>query len=243
LKEFTLQPIGIIKTPFKQKFGIPRQSQALSIAKGEITFCHSINPSNACRGLDAFSHLWLSFIFHENIDAQYRDLVRPPRLGGNQKIGVFASRSTFRPNPIGLSLVKNLGLNKNMGLDVEGVDLVDGTPIVDIKPFVEYADAPLIDKEKNSVFSGYAQEAPTLKEVVFDNSAAEDIKLISRQRPEFLSLVVNVLEQDPRPAYKKLKADPNTYTVRLHEYDITWKVEADIVTVSNIKVLTAKASE
>jgi tRNA-Thr(GGU) m(6)t(6)A37 methyltransferase TsaA len=237
LDTFTIKPIGFIKTPFKQKFGIPRQSQALSIAKGEIAFTKAINPENACRGLEAFSHLWISFIFHENIDAQYRDMVRPPRLGGNEKIGVFASRSTFRPNPLGLSLVKNLGLNENKELVVKGIDLVDGTPIVDIKPFVEYADAPLVDNEKDSVFSGYAQEAPALKEVAFDNSAAEIIKLVSQRKPEFLSLLINVLEQDPRPAYKKFKTDASTYTIRLYEYDITWRVEADIVTVLNIQQL------
>jgi tRNA-Thr(GGU) m(6)t(6)A37 methyltransferase TsaA len=141
INTFEFRSIGVISTPFKQKFGIPRQSQAISVATGTIQFSPDINPTNACRGLDAFSHLWISFIFHGNRQGIWKDTVRPPRLGGNEKVGVFATRSTFRPNPIGLSVVKNGGLNEHNNLVVEGIDLLDQTPIIDIKPYVHYADS------------------------------------------------------------------------------------------------------
>jgi tRNA-Thr(GGU) m(6)t(6)A37 methyltransferase TsaA len=218
-EEFTFRSIGIISTPFKQKFGIPRQSLSLSKAQGVIAFSQDINPVNACRGLETFSHLWISFIFHENIHASWKDTVRPPRLGGNEKVGVFASRSTFRPNPLGLSVVKNLGLNTQNELIVQGVDMLDQTPIVDIKPYIHYADSVV------NASSGFAQLAPDKQmSVEYSSIARSKLKEIVQQHAEFEDLLINVLEQDPRPAYKSSRRDDKIYSVLLYQYDVKWKV-------------------
>ncbi|MBF7074765.1 tRNA (N6-threonylcarbamoyladenosine(37)-N6)-methyltransferase TrmO [Glaciecola sp. MH2013] len=240
MSAISIYPIAYISTPFDQKFGIPRQSQALSKARGKITFSENINPQNACRGLEQFSHLWLSFVFHENMDAAYSDTVRPPRLGGNKKIGVFASRSTFRPNPLGLSLVKNKGLNSQGELLVQGVDLLDQTPIVDIKPYIAYADQPeFITKsahDSTAVFSGYAEDKPDVKAVFIDNMVGESLKLIDKQIPDFSALLINVLQQDPRPAYKRKQSDNKTYHISLYKHDIAWVVEQNSIRVLKISM-------
>jgi tRNA-Thr(GGU) m(6)t(6)A37 methyltransferase TsaA len=236
MTDIIMRSIGTISTPFSQKFGIPRQSQALSKAKGYIQFEKHINPQNACRGLDQFSHLWLSFVFHENIDAGFNDTVRPPRLGGNERIGVFASRSTFRPNPIGLSLVRNLGLNDKKQLVVEGVDLLNQTPIIDIKPYVAYADslAGFPSNHTVPVSSGYAESTPDIVQVFINENLKKQLSEIEIDNPGFLELLINVLEQDPRPAYRKRKADNKTYTIRLYTYDIMWQALDSAIHVSAI---------
>jgi tRNA-Thr(GGU) m(6)t(6)A37 methyltransferase TsaA len=227
---FELRSIGVIATPFKQKFGIPRQSQALSKAMGIIQFASDINPVNACRGLEGFSHLWISFIFHENIQSGWKDTVRPPRLGGNEKIGVFASRSTYRPNPIGLSLVQNIGLNEYNELEVAGVDLLDQTPIIDIKPYIHYADSV------TDAISGYAEGAPTKKmQVSYSPLAYSKLKTLLNNYPDFEVVLNNVLEQDPRPAYKSSMKDEKIYSVLLHNVDVKWQVRDTINYVLDIE--------
>ena len=139
---FGYTPIGHIASPFKQKFAIPRQP-ALASARGSVRLTPPFNDANCLRGIETYSHLWLLFLFHENLDHGWTPTVRAPRLGGNNRIGVFASRSTFRPNGIGMSVVKNLGaehLNGQWQLNVGGIDLLDGTPIIDIKPYLPYTD-------------------------------------------------------------------------------------------------------
>jgi tRNA-Thr(GGU) m(6)t(6)A37 methyltransferase TsaA len=227
---FEFRSIGVIATPFKQKFGIPRQSQALSKAMGIIQFASDINPVNACRGLEAFSHLWISFIFHENIQSGWKDTVRPPRLGGNEKIGVFASRSTYRPNPIGLSVVKNIGLNKYNELEVAGVDLLDQTPIIDIKPYIHYADSV------SDAISGYAEGAPTnIMQVNYSPLAYSKLKTLLNNYPDFEVVLNNVLQQDPRPAYKSSMKDEKIYSVLLHNVDVKWQVRDTINYVLDIE--------
>lgn len=216
---FEFRSIGIISTPFKQKFGIPRQSQAISKAMGVIQFSPDINPVNACRRLDTFSHLWISFVFHENLQAGWKDTVRPPRLGGNEKVGVFASRSTFRPNPMGLSVVKNLGLNDKNELVVAGVDLLDQTPIIDIKPYIRYADSV------SDASCGFAEFAPdTMMQVDYSELARSKLSNLLQKHPDFAVLLQNILEQDPRPAYKSGTEDEKTYSVLLYNYDVKWQV-------------------
>jgi tRNA-Thr(GGU) m(6)t(6)A37 methyltransferase TsaA len=219
LDAFEFRSIGNILTPFKQKFGIPRQSQSISKATGVIQFSPDINPVNACRGLDAFSHLWISFVFHENLQGGWKDTVRPPRLGGNEKVGVFASRSTFRPNPMGLSVVKNLGLNGKNELVVAGVDLLDQTPIIDIKPYIRYADSV------SDASCGFAEFAPdTMMQVDYSELARSKLNKLLHEHPDFEVLLQNILEQDPRPAYKSGIEDEKTYSVLLYNYDVKWQV-------------------
>jgi tRNA-Thr(GGU) m(6)t(6)A37 methyltransferase TsaA len=218
-EEFNFRTVGVISTPFNQKFGIPRQSQSLSKAKGIIKFSTDINALNACRGLEAFSHLWISFIFHKNKKGAWKDTVRPPRLGGNEKVGVFASRSTFRPNPLGLSVVKNLGLNENNELVVEGVDMLDQSPIVDIKPYIQYADSI------SNARSGFAESAPeSSMPLAFSTSAKNKLATLNQSLPDFESLLINILEQDPRPAYKSNKPDDKVYSVSIYNCDVKWQV-------------------
>ncbi len=227
---FEFRSIGIISTPFKQKFGIPRQSHSISKATGIIQFSSDINPVNACRGLDDFSHLWISFIFHENLQGGWKDTVRPPRLGGNEKVGVFASRSTFRPNPIGLSVVKNLGLNSKNELVVAGVDLLDKTPIIDIKPYIRYADSI------SDASCGFAEFAPdTMLQVDYSELALSKLKELSHKHPDFTELLQNILEQDPRPAYKSGTKDEKTYSVLLYDYDVKWRISGSINYVVDIE--------
>ena len=140
---FSLEAIATVATPFKQKFAIPRQPN-LANAEGVITFKEGFNDINLLKGIENYSHLWLLFIFHQNIERGWKNTVKAPRLGGNATMGVLASRSTHRPNGIGMSVVKNKGVVSSNGqtqLVVEGVDLVDGTPLVDIKPYIAYADS------------------------------------------------------------------------------------------------------
>ncbi len=233
---YSIEPIAYINTPFRQKFAIPRQSLALSPAVGEVTFCEHIDASQALEGIEAFSHLWLLFIFHQNIAQGYKAKVRPPRLGGNKKIGVFASRSSFRPNGIGMSLVKNLGLHNGV-LKVAGVDLVNNTPIIDIKPYLPYADA-IVDAR-----AGYAQHSPdpTLG-VSFSPQAAKTLRNIEREYPDLCELITAVLQQDPRPSYKKDKDDSKHYFVQLYHFDIQWHVIGQHAEVIEIKTLAANQS-
>lgn len=230
---YTINPIGTMLSPFKQKFAIPRQSQALSVAKGEIEFTDMVDPAQALDGIEDFSHLWLIFLFHENLEQGYSNKVRPPRLGGNKKIGVFASRSTFRPNGIGMSLVTNLGMHKKR-LRVGGIDLLDGTPIIDIKPYLPYADI------QDNATAGYASETPkTSLRVEFSSQALPQMALFKQQHDEFDALLVNVLSQDPRPAYKSkgTASDDKIYHVTLYNADIHWQVINNTVWVQNISTV------
>lgn len=228
---FSISPIAFIKTPFDQKFAIPRQSHALSIAKGEIEFVSTIDPKAACEGLEQFSHLWLSFVFHHNMRDQQRMKVRPPRLGGNKTIGVFASRSSFRPNNLGLSVVKNLGLYENK-LCVSGVDLLNNTPIIDIKPYLPYADIV------ENASAGYAEQAPKAHlEVAFDDICRHKLNDLMSKHPNLEALVINVLSSDPRPAYKQQIVDDKVYRMSLYQIDIGWKVEGNTALVVDLQAL------
>lgn len=141
---FSIEAIGVTHSCFKDKFGVPRQPGLINSAHARLELFPPFNQPSAFSGLEGFSHIWINFVFHHCLDQQVRLTVRPPRLGGNRKIGVFASRSTHRPNPIGLSVVKLAGIEKGsdgVSLLLNGVDLVDGTPVLDIKPYLPSADA------------------------------------------------------------------------------------------------------
>ncbi len=221
--QYTISPVGKIHTPFKQKFGIPRQGHGVSIAKGEIEFESFINVEDACQGLSEFSHLWVLFLFSEHLSLDKKQSVRPPRLGGNKSLGVFATRSSFRPNNIGMTVVKNIGLT-NGNLLVEGVDMLDQTPIIDIKPYIRYADN--VDDSQ----CGYASCPPEqLNEVIFMEGVKDKIQA-QKIDPR---LITNILAQDPRPAYKKNKNDLKTYKINLYGFDIHWRIEGKTIVVIN----------
>lgn len=229
----TIEPIGYIQTPFKEKFGIPRQPN-LCAAKGTIVLNETLFSADSVNGLLSHSHIWLLFLFDQNIEKGWKETVRPPRLGGNKKVGVFATRSTFRPNAIGMSVVKLLSVeqvDKQLHIGVQGVDLVNNTPIVDIKPYIPYSDA-IIDAT-----SSLANNEPlqTLN-VVFSLDAEASLKNL-KIKDETRKLIVDVLSQDPRPSYKKNKLDSKIYGITLENINITWQVTNEICEVVDVKAI------
>ena len=191
----TLDPIATVRSCFGSKFAVPRQPGLCPSAWGRLVFHPEYRSPEAVRGIEGFSHLWLIFGFHETLDQGWKPTVRPPRLGGNQRIGVFASRSTFRPNGLGLSLVKLEGIDRNSPdspvLLLGGLDLLDGTPIYDVKPYLPYAEA------LPEATAGFAGESIVRLTVVVEPSAADDFgRLPSRAR----AVLMEVLSLDPRPA-------------------------------------------
>ncbi|MFC7339402.1 tRNA (N6-threonylcarbamoyladenosine(37)-N6)-methyltransferase TrmO [Haloferula chungangensis] len=186
-----ITPIARVRTCFGEKFAVPRQPGLCPSAWGELIFEKDFRHKEAVRGLEGFSHIWLIFHFHQTADRGWSPTVRPPRLGGNQRVGVFASRSTFRPNGMGLSLVRleSVDLEREDGpvLKLGGIDLVDGTPIFDVKPYLPYAEA------LGSATGGYADELPPRLEV-----RGED-KLVSLSERD-QAVIKEALSLDPRPA-------------------------------------------
>ncbi|MCL1048470.1 tRNA (N6-threonylcarbamoyladenosine(37)-N6)-methyltransferase TrmO [Shewanella abyssi] len=218
-----IQAVAYCRTPYKQKFGIPRQPGLVSAAHGFVELVAPFNQVDAVRGLEQYSHLWLLFCFHENLAQGWKTTVRPPRLGGNEKLGVFATRSTFRPNGIGQSVVKLHAVHTDNGkvrLEISGMDLLDGTPIVDIKPYIPFSDS-IEDAQ-----GGIAQDAPELASVTFCDTAQQQLEQYQQNPayPRLAKLIEGVLAQDPRPAYKKAKQDPKLYQVALYDLDILWKM-------------------
>ena len=182
---YEIKPIAYIKTDFNEKFGIPRQSGRVPSAKGKIIFENEFNSIDAVRCIEQFSHLWLIFGFNKNEVCKFSPTVRPPRLGGNEKVGVFASRSPFRPNGLGLSAVKFDGIEKldngKIAINVSGVDLLNDTPIYDIKPYI-----PSADKIENAI-GGYADKFTEYKlKVEFSQRLLDQIDnyyRVFRKRP------------------------------------------------------------
>lgn len=213
-----MTPVAVIHTPFKEKFGIPRQPGVVKAASGVVELLAPYDRPEMLKGLDAFSHLWLVWKFHAVPDGQWKPTVRPPRLGGNKRIGVFASRSPFRPNPVGLSVVK-LDVIEGGSLMVSGVDLLDATPILDIKPYVPYSDCI------PEATQGFARGAPeAYLHVTFSETAESQLQ--QRDNTEELRrLVVDLLQIDPRPAYKQHQ--DGKYGFRLYDFDLRWSVSKD----------------
>ena len=224
-----LRRVATLRSPYKQKFAIPRQPNLVREAIGELVFAPEFADPNALRGLEQFSHLWLLFVFHETQAQGWNPTVTPPRLGGSAKVGVFASRSTFRPNAVGLSVVEFLDYHqhgKELILRVRGIDLLDGTPIIDIKPYIPYADAV------PHAHGGYAPEAPVAPlQVVFTDAARQQLLAQQAVHPELESFIVAVLQQDPRPAVHVRQAQERDYAVFLHDLNIRWQVSGDLCTV------------
>ncbi|MDM7859716.1 tRNA (N6-threonylcarbamoyladenosine(37)-N6)-methyltransferase TrmO [Alteromonas sp. ASW11-36] len=235
--EHTLSPVGYIETPFKEKFGIPRQPSVAEQVVGQIIFADAYNSLDFLRGIEQFSDLWLIFGFHQHFQSETSALVRPPRLGGNQKIGVFASRSSFRPNHLGMSKVKYVDHGIEDGqlwLSVSGVDMLSGTPIYDVKPYIAYADsAP-------SAESSYAAEKPALLlSVEYTPQALEQLTEWQQHFADLDALIRDILAQDPRPAYKrKLANDSKSYGLRLYTLDVQWQVHSGNAVVYAIKAVT-----
>ena len=219
--ELHIKPVAYYKGPFGTKFGIPRQSALANAVKGRIVFTEPYRVQEALRGLEGFERLWLVWGFSGNKPAkgEWQPTVRPPRLGGNTAMGVWATRSPFRPNPLGLSCVELLAV-EGMELLVQGADLMDGTPIYDIKPYIPYADAW---PQARSGFVSGAPEA-TLQVVI-----PEDLPLDASQR----EALAQVLALDPRPAYQD--SPDKVYGMVFDKMDIRFTVKDGILTIIGIE--------
>lgn len=212
-----ITPIAYIRTEFSEKFGIPRQSGLAGGLRGRIVFERHYRDPEALRGIDGFSHLWLVWEFSANKGGRdWQPTVRPPRLGGNQHMGVFATRSPFRPNPLGLSCVELEGVEWDVPdgpvILVKGADLMDGTPIYDIKPYIRYADS------RPDAVCGYVDE---IEERQLTVVIPEDIKAEFKDK-ETLDVLCEVLALDPRPSYHN---DPDReYGMSFAGYNVKFRV-------------------
>ena len=220
-----MEHIAVIHSDFSEKFGIPRQSGLVPSLQARIVFAPAYRDPEALRGLEGFSHLWLIWEFSESLEHPWSPTVRPPRLGGNKRLGVFATRSPFRPNPIGLSCVKLEGIVKTLTegtvLLVSGADLMDGTPIYDIKPYLPYADCI---PEATGGFAGEKPEAALLVEI--------PEMLLSRLPEEKREALIGVLAQDPRPRYQ---SDPDRcYSMAFSDFTVRFTVSDGVLHVSDL---------
>lgn len=218
--------IAKIKNDFKEKFGIPRQSGIARNMLSRIVFEPEYRVREALRGIEEYSHLWLIWEFSEAKREGWSPTVRPPRLGGNKRMGVFATRSPYRPNPIGLSSVKLVSVDESEGeglvLTVSGADLLDGTPIYDIKPYLSFTDS------HPDAVCGFADR---VKEQRLSVNFPEE--LLSAIPADARDTLITVLEGDPRPHYK---TDPDyEYGMRHGDYEIKFKVDGDTLTVTAIE--------
>lgn len=233
MQSIELNTLGVIKSPYKQKFAIPRQPRLVPDVTAELVFHPEFSREEFVRGIEDFTHLWLLFVFHETADKGWSPLVRPPRLGGNAKKGVFATRATFRPNPIGMSAVELKDVvykNGQLKLILGGVDLLDGTPIVDIKPYLPYSDA-IVDAS-----AGFADVRPeTDMQVAFNPQAEKQIEALTPHYPALASLIKAVLLQDPRPAYKKQRESTQSYGMTLYDLNIKWQVQDGVNQVLSVE--------
>ncbi len=217
-----IKPVAFFHSPFSSKFGIPKQSGLVAELEGTIVFTEAYRSDEALRGIDAFDYLWLIWGFSANKHAANSLTVRPPLLGGNTRMGVFATRSPFRPNPLGLSSVRLKSVEKNTKvgpvLHVLGADLMDGTPIYDIKPYIAYADS------HEGVRSGFVDNNPIKRLHVL--IPEETVRYLGDQRAEMLR---KTLELDPRPHYQHDSS--RVYGMPFDGHDIHFKVDGDILTV------------
>ncbi|MBD1575133.1 MULTISPECIES: tRNA (N6-threonylcarbamoyladenosine(37)-N6)-methyltransferase TrmO [Vibrio] len=221
---YTIEPIGLVQSPYKEKFAVPRQPRLAPNARARIQLLGAANSPEAVRGIEQFSHVWLLFLFDQNLAAGWKPTVRPPRLGGNERIGVFASRATFRPNGIGMSAVELKGVTQEGNqtwLELGSVDLVNNTPIIDIKPYIPYSDS------LPNAQGGFAEKEPEVLRVIF----SENAQLTLQRHPDYRNIqavIEQVLGQDPRPAYKKNKPDNKEYAVHLFDWNVKFQVESDL---------------
>lgn len=232
MSAYCFDPIGRIRSCFPEKFGIPRQPNLVPEATAILEIEAAFQQSEAFRELDRFSHVWILFVFHRCHGRPWRPTVRPPRLGGNRRVGVFASRSGFRPNPIGQSVVLLNGIEIGGGhfhLHLGGVDLLDGTPVLDIKPYLPYADCI------SGAGGGYASEPPHTMEVGFTPHAEKRcIDLEGVRYPDLKKLISKLLAQDPRPAYTDTNAE-RVYGMRIWDLDVHFAVEGGGILVTGVE--------
>ncbi len=221
-----LKTIAHLKCDFPEKFGIPRQSGLVESVKAKIVFTPEYRDPNALRGLEQYSHLWIIWQFSEAVRDDWSPTVRPPRLGGNTRMGVFATRSPYRPNPLGLSSVRieKIELDTKDGpvITVSGVDIMDNTPIYDIKPYLAYVDSHA------DASDGFALN--THESILNVHFPAE---IVSELPPDTLDTLTEILAQDPRPQYQN--SPERVYTMSYSDLDISFTVDGNVLNVTDIR--------
>jgi tRNA-Thr(GGU) m(6)t(6)A37 methyltransferase TsaA len=234
MQPYTFVPIGKIHSCFTQKFGIPRQPRLVPQARAVLEIVPPFHQKEAFKGLEHFSHVWILFIFHQCRTKSWNPTVRPPRLGGNRRMGVFATRSGYRPTPIGQSAValeKIIQKNGGLHLHLAGVDFLDGTPVLDIKPYLPYSDIV------SEALGGYAHEAPSALKVNFSAQAQNFCRGPAGVKyPDLEALAAAVVAQDPRPGYVKPDAT-RCYGMRLWDLNIRFSIDQDKAMVETITPL------
>ena len=225
MEEFVIKPIAHIESDFSEKFGIPRQAGIVEELEAKIVFEPEYRVRDALRGLEDFSHIWLIWQFSEALRQDWSPTVRPPRLGGNTRMGVFATRSPFRPNNLGLSCVKLIGIedtkDKGAVLKVAGADLMNGTPIFDIKPYIPYADS------KPEALGGFAPDSGATLQVEMDEEALGTFPVEKREA------LRAVLANDPRPRYQN---DPErVYAMDFAGFDVKFSVDGETLKLISTK--------
>ena len=222
--ELKIKPIAYIKTDFHEKFGVPRQSGIVNSAKGVIVFVKEFRDGQAIRNLEDFSHIWLLWGFSEN-ERKWSHTVRPPKMGGNKRVGVLSSRSPYRPNPIGLSSVKieKISFDNTLGpvIYVAGADMVDGTPIYDIKPYIPYSDC------HTDATAGYSKNKTQAQLDVLFKKEIED-----KLPCDIKETITDLLMQDPHPSYKK--DSDKIYNLCYGDYDIKFTHNGSFITVCDV---------
>lgn len=233
IQDCNFEPIGIIRSCYSGKFGIPRQPRLVTAAESQLELFPEFAREEAFAGLEGFSHLWLVFVFHDCVGAGWKPTVRPPRLGGRRKVGVFASRAPFRPNPIGISAVENRGTERRGGglyLRLGGIDLLDGTPVLDVKPYVPYADS-IPDAR-----AGFAVDMPGRDwSVTFSEQSREQIASRDPDGSRQLELLIaQILRQDPRPGYMDRYPERTEFGMRVYDLNVRWTIDGAEVLVLSV---------
>ncbi|MGV6825655.1 MAG: tRNA (N6-threonylcarbamoyladenosine(37)-N6)-methyltransferase TrmO [bacterium] len=232
---YSIEAIGVVHSPYQEKFGIPRQPGLVESVRGEIELIAPFDDPEMVDALSSYSHIWVTFLFHECLDHGWKKRVRPPRLGGNRRVGVFSSRSPFRPNHLGLSVVRlhSIDISNGVRLTVSGHDMLDGTPVMDIRPYVPYVDAV---SEAQGGFAPFRPE--TLQQISF--SSAVEAELAQLEDGDSLrAMLVEILALDPRPAYHTAQSSVDrVYGMRFSGMNIRWQVdgaETQVVSIEKTK--------
>ncbi len=235
-----MKPIGILNTVFREKFGVPRQSLMMSEARGILKLNDDSAFAAALNHLEKFSHVWLVFLFHKNGNEPWRPTIEPPRLDAPPGIGVFASRSPHRPNPIGLSAVKleRIDFEAKGGIEIHlsGVDLLDGTPVLDLKPYLPFAD------RIEGASSGWAEGEIARHPVEFSPESLAVVEGARERHPRLKALLEQMLEWDPRPTSQRRAYPPGEaasegkpFAFRVLEFDVHWRIRSGVFHVTEIR--------
>ena len=228
--KYSIKAIGRVHSCYSEKFGIPRQPGLVKSAKGAIELLSPCDREEMFHELDQFSHIWVQFQFHEAVADGWRPTVRPPWLGGQKRVGVFASRSPHRPNFLGMSVVRHHGLRREKNglfLDISGMDLLQGTPVFDIKPYVPYSD---MAEDASSGFVHFAEESV---EVVFSPKAIlQCLQYGEKTGRKLQTLIEEILVQDPRPASQRAKR--REYGMLLWDRNVRWLADGQTFTVLSV---------